>query len=91
MKEKDWLFSVGDTVRHKTSGELGIVVQVNGTRRCKTHPGTLPSAHNIASKDLASEECEWVEKFDGTYDISIGLEKTVERVLEGLLALDEET
>ncbi len=80
------VFKVGDIVRHKTTGERGIVVSVGSNSRCTRHP-PFSSVHLVGG----SEECEWVEEFDGTYDISIGLGKTAKGVPEVPLVLDEET
>ena len=80
------VFKVGDLVRHKTSGEQGVVVSVNGNRICKRHP-LMSLAHFMST----SEDCEWVFEFNGTYDVSIGLANTAEDVPESLLVLDEET
>ena len=69
-------FRLGDLVRHKASGERGVITGVG--MRCTAHPPCHPS-HFFGQAD----ECEF--EFDGTYDLSTTLANSSENVCEGVL------
>jgi len=69
-------FEPGDVVRHKASGERGVITGVG--MRCTVHLGIRAIA--CLGK---SDECE--REFDGTYDLSATLGTTLDDVSEGVL------
>ncbi len=71
-------FQMGDTVYHKASGERGVVTDI--AMRCTVHP-LVHLAHISGSRD----ECDFV--FAGTYELSVGLDREIERVDEDVLEL----
>jgi len=60
-------FTTGDKVRHRASGELGIVTAVN--QKCVS-PGHVWCGLNVNRSACVFEP-------SGTYDLSIGFDKTI--------------
>lgn len=60
-------FEKGDLVRHRASGELGIISYVGVV--CLTHPGL----DALSVEHLSGVKCEWA--FSGSYSVSLGFTK----------------
>jgi len=70
------IFRNGDLVRHRASGQKGIVLMANHV--CNAHDGP----ERVCCRS-ANPKCHWM--FSGTYQVSVALGKTVRGVREDLL------
>jgi len=84
-------FKIGDHVKHKASGETGIIVEKNSKCIKESHLLMCPRKlmANGAGIPIAQiekiNECELV--FTGTYNISVGFDKVERDVSGGLIEL----
>lgn len=81
-------FEINDVVKHKASGELGIIIEKDYRCRKESHAKFCPSVFAvIAGVDRKQMEkdnkCEMV--FSGYYDISVGFDEIKEGISRHLI------